>query len=100
MVENQGIKQSIDQMKVELIELKEEAVADELKIFEVQRELEMKDLTLKIEKEREKERAYERGGQEEVMRTEEDYDIKQCKKKAEDILARMKDKIERAPFLV
>ena len=49
-------------MKVELIELKEEAVADELKIFEVQRELEMKDLTLKIEKEREKERAYERGG--------------------------------------
>ena len=62
MVENQGIKQSIDQMKVELIELKEEAVADELKIFEVQRELEMKDLTLKIEKEREKERAYERGG--------------------------------------
>ena len=87
-------------MKVELAELKEEAVSDELKIFEAERELEMKDLTQRIEKEREKERAYERGGEEEVMRTEEDYDIKQCKKKAEDILAKMRDKIERAPFIV
>lgn len=75
-------------------------MADELKIYEAERELEMKETSKNIEKEREKEKAYERGGQEEMLRVEEDYDIKQCKKKAEDILARMKEKIERAPFVV
>ncbi len=50
-------------MRVELVELKEEAVADELKIFEAERDLEMKEIATNILKEREKEKAYERGGE-------------------------------------
>lgn len=44
----------------------------------------------------EKDRALERGGIEEANKVEEDYDIKRSKDRAEEILTKMREKIEKA----
>ena len=56
----------------------------------------MKEIEKEVEKNYEREKAFERGGEEEAKKVEEDYDIRQSKAKAEEILERMRDKIERA----
>lgn len=77
-------------MKQELSELKDESIIDEIRIYEMNRTLEKTQVERAVTKDWEREKAFERGGFEEVAKVEEDYDIKRSKEKAEDILARMR----------
>ena len=54
----------------------EESVADDLRIFELKRELKMKELAKEVEVNIAKERARIIGGEEEVAKVDEDYDVK------------------------
>ncbi|CDW83205.1 UNKNOWN [Stylonychia lemnae] len=100
LADNQTLRESIGQMKQELNELKEECLVDDIKIYEFERNLENTKINREVSKTWEKERALERGGEEEAQKIEEDYDIKRSKDKAEDILSRMRNKIENASKLV
>lgn len=56
----------------------------------------MKDITKSVETDLAKQRARMVGGEEEAAKVDEDYDVKQSRLKAQDILSRMKEKIEKA----
>lgn len=57
----------------------EESVADDLRIFELRRELQMKDIAKEVELSVAKEKARMIGGEEEAAKVDEDYDVKQSR---------------------
>eukprot|EP00347_Sterkiella_histriomuscorum_P009425 403341263 len=98
--DNQQLKDQLQSLQSELQDLKDECIMDDIRIYEIERSLDKTQLEREVAKQWEKEKAYERGGQEEALKVEEDYEIKKSKEKAEDILARMREKIEAAQHLV
>lgn len=56
----------------------------------------MREIAKEVDVKLAKDKAIMMGGEEEAARVDEDYDVKQSRLKAQDILARMKEKIESA----
>lgn len=80
--DNQKMKDEIVQSKENLSEMIEENVADDLRIFELRRELGMKEMAKDVELQIAKEMARIVGGEEEAAKVDEDYDVKQSRLKA------------------
>lgn len=94
--ENQSLKDELAEIKEVLGNQVEESVADDLKIFELQREIKLKEIAKEVEIKAAKEKAMMIGGEEEAAKVDEDYDVKQSRLKAQEILQRMRNKLEKA----